>query len=857
MKKFFLPFAIAANLILGTAVFGQQIAKRGATTTDITILANVLTLNTPTGVQAGDVMFVNIIQTRSTDGPALANATNANWIVITGSDVGSANDTRTRSTILYRIATGSEPASYNFALDVNTNSASGGLIAFYNVALTGVTHTGAPGGPFVVTPGSISTSGGSQNDDISCSGINGLPVGAAVIMLAHCRDNSTFTDASWTTTDPALTEILDISNGDNDGTTVGAAWARKLSAGNTGNGIADLSSNELWGAMLIALKPLPSGPVGCNGQCYISHGPVSGFTGNTLMEKLGFSGLSLTPQSYQLAPGGIGFNALGINPIDGYIYAIRYPATGEKSHLLRIDNSGNQTDLGAIPALNDDEIVYAGCFDVAGAYYFLTQDDRFMKINNPVTSLTASVIASNAAYSTIYDIAIHPTTGQMYATSSSITTNYLFTIDKATGTISGGVGPTMNSAGFFAGLFFDESGNLFGYRGDGGFFLINKTTGILTAAGSSVPYDGADGCNCSFGRVFHDLDFTQNPNNQVCATAGNPQPAFPLTVTVTNQTGAQQFGLTYTLNMVDPMKRFKFTESTVTIKNNLIAAGFATVASTVTLSAVLPATGTNYNKLVVTGFQTGAANSVKSFTFQVQLVGLGGDYVPVPLQSEITGLVAPFGPNDLSNDPTSVTPDDATVIIFCPNIVLPARLLSFTGTYKNNVTLLDWVAENQVNTAFYEIERSSDGSNFSSIGNKASQGTPSSRENYQYTDNLLSAPGNVFYYRLKMVDIDGAFKYSNVVMIQRNEKTLTGISLSPNPVVGADATARISATAKGTVDLSVVDMAGRVVLSQQNKVSEGVNSIAIRNIERLQPGVYLLKMNNEGTIVMTKFAVVR
>ena len=50
-------------------------------------------------------------------------------------------------------------------------------------------------------------------------------------------------------------------------------------------------------------------------------------------------------------------------------------------------------------------------------------------------------------------------------------------------------------------------------------------------------------------------------------------------------------------------------------------------------------------------------------------------------------------------------------------------------------------------------------------------------------------------------------------------------------------------------------MSGRVVLKQQNNVSEGINSIAIYNLNRLQPGMYVLQMNNGGAINVTKFTV--
>jgi len=603
-------------------------------------------------------------------------------------------------------------------------------------------------------------------------------------------------------------------------------------------------------------------PIGCNGQYYVSHGPLSGSDGATLVKKLSFSGLTITPTVFALnnnnvgtGTGTYGFNAMGLNPVDGYIYGVRYPATSGnlEGHLVKIGIGGiNQIDLGPISALNNGEIAYSACFDAVGTFYFTTADGRFFKIVNPVTSLTATLIAGSG-FSAIADIAINPADGVMYAISTA-TSNYLFTVNTTTGALSSGVGPSLAS-GFFAALFFEETGNLFGYTSTGPFYLINKTTGARTAAGTGDSYSGADGCSCSFGRVFHDLDFTQNPNNQICPTAINPSPAFPLVVSVTNQTSGLQTGLTYTLNMVDPMKRFKFTESAATIKSNLIAAGVATAGSTVTLTAEAPATGSNFNKVVVTGFQTGAPASTLNFTFQVQLMSLGGPYDPVPLQSIISGLSANLGSTDLSNDPTSVTPDDPTVISFCLN-TLPVKLISFSGSYKNNNTLLNWVSENQLNFAYYEIERSNNGIDFSSLTIRSSQGTGNERQYYQYSDNLMLASGSVFFYRLKMVDIDGSYKYSNVIMIRKTDKPVDGITISPNPVLSSDnVTARISASASGKVDFSIIDMSGRVVLRQQNRLNEGLNSIAIGNLDKLQAGMYLLQMSNGSEFSTVKFVI--
>lgn len=603
-------------------------------------------------------------------------------------------------------------------------------------------------------------------------------------------------------------------------------------------------------------------PIGCNGQFFVSHGTAGTSTTTTSLEKLTFSSGIITANSYSGDPTGIGFNAIGINPLDGYMYGIRY----SPMHLVKVGSGtpGNINDLGTITNANiaSADNAYAGCFDANGDYYFVTDANEFYKItgiNAPAAPLAATYLGTVSPSTNFFvDIAIDPTDGQMYGVAGTGTSGKnLYKVNKTNGALT--LMGTYSGSNYIAALFFDEVGGLYGYRQDGTFQSINKATAAQTQVGTAATYTYADGCSCSFGRVFHDLSFTQGGlPHQICPSQGNPNPTFPLVVSVTNQTSGQQTGLTYTLNMVDPFKRFKFTESAATIAQNLFNAGLLpdNLASHVTLTTEAPATGTNYNKIEVTGFRTGASNTTLSFTIQVQLVGLGGTYNAVPLQSQITGLLAQFGSSDLSNDPATLDPDDPTTISFCPNIILPVKLISFTGTYKNNATTLNWVAENQTDFASYTIERSSDGINFSSIGSKPAQGSGNERQQYAYIDDLSLTTGTVFYYRLKMIDVSGNYKYSNVIMIRKMDKPLNGITISPNPAVNTDnITARISVSSSGKVELSIIDMAGRVVLRQQNQVSEGVNSIALNNLDKLQSGIYFLQMSYGNELSTVKFAI--
>ena len=194
---------------------------------------------------------------------------------------------------------------------------------------------------------------------------------------------------------------------------------------------------------------------------------------------------------------------------------------------------------------------------------------------------------------------------------------------------------------------------------------------------------------------------------------------------------------------------------------------------------------------------------------------------------------------------------------FPQRTTLPVTLLSFNGAYKNNSTLLNWAAENQINFDHYEIERSGDGTSFTGIASKtATQNNSSAREQYQYTDNIAAVSGNVFFYRLKMVDANGTFKYSNVIMIRKDQKSIIGMSINPNPVIsGGMATVRFEAGTSSTVEFKVVDMSGRVVLKQQNNVTEGTNSIAITNLDRLQPGMYVVQMNDGSAVSVVKFTI--
>jgi hypothetical protein len=189
--------------------------------------------------------------------------------------------------------------------------------------------------------------------------------------------------------------------------------------------------------------------------------------------------------------------------------------------------------------------------------------------------------------------------------------------------------------------------------------------------------------------------------------------------------------------------------------------------------------------------------------------------------------------------------------------VLPVKLLSFSGSYHDNASSLTWESDAEVNFDHYEIERSTTGSNYSAIGRVAAQSGTGTKQ-YEFTDNLMGVNGNLFYYRLRMVDIDGKYKYSNVILIRKDAKSINGVSVSPNPIIGGNtATVRVSAIAAGKIDMRVIDLTGKIVLQQQSRVSEGVNSISINNLNHLQSGIYTVQVLQNDEAMTTKISILK
>ncbi len=181
---------------------------------------------------------------------------------------------------------------------------------------------------------------------------------------------------------------------------------------------------------------------------------------------------------------------------------------------------------------------------------------------------------------------------------------------------------------------------------------------------------------------------------------------------------------------------------------------------------------------------------------------------------------------------------DIFVLKLGQSIAVPLHLLTFTANLKDKTTHLQWTSENEQNFSHYEVERSTNSREWSIVGTVKSKGG-SGKNEYSYADDLSHFTPHVsqLFYRLKMIDLDGTFKFSNIAQIAVN-KEMEKMTLFPNP---AKSFVKIQLPTKITSSsiVTVSDVNGKVVL--QNSLSF-INRQATLPIGTLSNGIYSIKI---------------
>ena len=191
-------------------------------------------------------------------------------------------------------------------------------------------------------------------------------------------------------------------------------------------------------------------------------------------------------------------------------------------------------------------------------------------------------------------------------------------------------------------------------------------------------------------------------------------------------------------------------------------------------------------------------------------------------------------------------PEYVALVWQCTGL-LPVTIISFTATKTNESVLLQWYATFEAGFRSYEIQRSTDGIVFSSIG----EVTGRNLANYNFTDNKLPNNGTI-YYRLKMIDIDGRSDYSKTLAVHL-EPNNSDMLVYPNPAT-SKLTLQLQQGITQASDIQVTDLTGRIVMRQQ--LTRGQRTIAM-DVSGLAPGRYFIKISNGTEMINKSFIIIK
>jgi hypothetical protein len=177
---------------------------------------------------------------------------------------------------------------------------------------------------------------------------------------------------------------------------------------------------------------------------------------------------------------------------------------------------------------------------------------------------------------------------------------------------------------------------------------------------------------------------------------------------------------------------------------------------------------------------------------------------------------------------------------------LPAEVLKFNVQLKDEHSILNWSVKQEQNLLMYEIERSSDGKNFTKIGSVNAKGLNAPEEFYLFNDP--TAVLGKIYYRLKLIGQDNNYKYSNILSVSLTKANIFELTNLVNPF-DTKLSFQVLTYQNDLADLELLDASGRKMLSRKINLSKGINALTFDIPAHLQKGSYLLRVKANAGVV--------
>ncbi|MDF2381205.1 T9SS type A sorting domain-containing protein [Nostoc ellipsosporum NOK] len=226
---------------------------------------------------------------------------------------------------------------------------------------------------------------------------------------------------------------------------------------------------------------------------------------------------------------------------------------------------------------------------------------------------------------------------------------------------------------------------------------------------------------------------------------------------------------------------------------------------------------------------TGSAFAIS----QYRSSSAGFSFSTLPFQSPGTYTL------QVTADALTGCPSSTTQVTVVVNTTLPVRLIQFAGVYNNGGTDLSWTTAQEQNTERFAIEYSADGQAFREAGSVAAQNTAGT---HQYKFRHEEVLQKTTYFRLRMIDKDGRFTYSQVVRVEP-DKSADRLQITPNPVVN-ELIVRYATADAQVITITLYESGGRILKQWEKKAGAGENVFNLGNHSGLPQGIYNIRVDD-------------
>ena len=182
---------------------------------------------------------------------------------------------------------------------------------------------------------------------------------------------------------------------------------------------------------------------------------------------------------------------------------------------------------------------------------------------------------------------------------------------------------------------------------------------------------------------------------------------------------------------------------------------------------------------------------------------------------------------------------DTVTLVF--NGTLPVTLVNFSGYEQNEQNVISWKSTNEINLKEYQLEYSNNALDFASIKTIAANLSSNSDNNYSTIHNPLLK--GISYYRLKIIDNDGRFSYSNILKLNAQKSSIVKLETYPNPAKDVlQVNLNALENAKDATFI-IINALGLEKVRLKVNIFKGSNNFSI-NVKELPAGIYFLKYND-------------